>query len=527
MKKLRETCIFISGVFIFLAITYGITLEKNNVVIFIYFMSNAVKVFFAVAGFILVWNNLTIRINNRANMMAICYLLSSFLIVALMSFFIYSSHTFPHNPMYIKENLQCNIYEVLFLVICINWIDEECDIKKWIVLVVSMTSISVILCFISLPIDPYLIKYGYTMQMKIATAIVLAVVILLSQLRARKQGHLMSLKERRVFKRLYSVKLICLLLVVVLSVWKWNVLNVVYYILETLNYLFIFGYIEESTLSITAKKINRELLDKEEEIVRMQIEGKILAASAAQVENIIESMSKKAEKLAGKIIHRDIKQDIDYIEKIEKNCNRLIKLSNNIMTINNYGKGALDVQFERIDLAKLVANIASSIEPYMRQKQLDMQYYGGSKEVWCDVDVQAIERIVLNLISNSVKYTESGGNIRIFVLETENRVRIVVQDTGVGIPEELLVDVFSRFIRVESKLTRQQEGSGLGLAIVKSLVDLHNGEIHIKSKLNKGTNIMINLPLRQNREQIAIEGRQKSKELLKKRVEVEFSDIGV
>ena len=527
MKKLRETCIFISGVFIFLAITYGITLEKNNVVLFIYFMSNAVKVFFAVAGFILVWNNLTIRINNRANMMAICYLLSSFLIVLFMIFFIYSRHTFPHNPIYIKQNLQSSIFGVLLLVICISWIDEECDIKKWIVLVVSLTSISGILCFIPLPIDSYLIKYSYKMLVKIVMVIVLGIIILFSWRRTKKQVNLMSTKERKLFERLYFIKLISLLLVIAICVCQWSILKIIYYFLETLGYLMIFGYIEENALCITTKKINRELLDKEEEIVRMQIEGKILAASAAQVENIIESMSKKAEKLAGEITNRDIKQDIDYIEKIEKNCNRLIKLSNNIMTINNYGKGALDVQFERIDLAKLVANIASSIEPYMRQKQLDMQYYGGSKEVWCDVDVQAIERIVLNLISNSVKYTESGGNIRIFVLETENRVRIVVQDTGVGIPEELLVDVFSRFIRVESKLTRQQEGSGLGLAIVKSLVDLHNGEIHIKSKLNKGTNIMINLPLRQNREQIAIEGRQKSKELLKKRVEVEFSDIGV
>ena len=527
MKKLRETCLFISGVFIFLAIIYGVTFEKNNLEMFIYFVSNAIKVFFSVAGFILVWNNLSIKINNRANMMAICYFLSSILIVIFMAFFICANHTFPQNPMHIKEKLQFNIYGVLFLVICISWVDEECDIKKWIVLVVSMTSISVILCFISLPIDLSLIKYGYTIQVKIAITIVLGCIILLSWRRTKKQVNLISAKELKVFERLYSIKLIDLLLIIAVSVCKWSVLSIIYYFLETLGYLIIFSYIEENALCITAKKINRELLDKEEEIVRMQIEGKILAASAAQVENIIESMSQKAEKFAGKITHSDMKQDIDYIEKIEKNCNRLIKLSNNIMTINDYGKGALNVQFERIDLAKLVANIASSIEPYMLQKQLDMQYFGGNKEIWCDVDVQAIERIVLNLLSNSIKYTESGGNIRIFVLETENRARIVVQDTGIGIPEQLLEDVFSRFIRVESKLIRQQEGSGLGLAIVKSLVDLHNGEIHIKSKLNKGTNILINLPLTQNREQITIEDRQKGEELLKKRVEVEFSDIGV
>ena len=527
MKKLRETCVFISGVFIFLAITYGVNFENNDVGRLIYFMSNAVKVFFSVAGFILIWNNLSIKINNRANMMAICYLLSSSLVVVIMTFFIYSSHTFPHNPTYIKENLQCSIYEVMFLVICINWIDEECDLKKWIVLVVSITSISVVLCLISLPIDPYLVKYGYTMQVKIVTAVVLGCIILISWGAAKKQVNLMSVKERKVFKRIYTIKLISLSLVIVASVCGWGVLNIIYYILEALNYLFVFGYVEESTLSITAKKINRELLDKEEEAIRMQMEGKILAASAAQVENIIESMSKKVEGFSEKITNRDIKQDIDYIEKIEKNCNRLIKLSNNIMSINNYGKGALDIQFERIDLAKLVANIMNSIEPYMMQKQLDMQYFGGNQEIWCDVDVQAIERIVLNLISNSVKYTETGGNIRIFVFEKENKAHIAIQDTGIGIPEELLVDVFSRFIRVESKLIRQQEGSGLGLAIVKSLVDLHNGEIHIKSKLNKGTNIMINLPLRQSRERIAKEGTKKNQELLKKRVQVEFSDIGV
>ena len=212
----------------------------------------------------------------------------------------------------------------------------------------------------------------------------------------------------------------------------------------------------------------------------------------------IEQINIKTEILEQKILHKKKSQELDYIQKIGKNCHRLIKLSRNIVALNKCEKGKLESSFERLDMVLIVGDVVSSIEPYLEEKELTLQYIVSDRVILCDIDREAIERILLNLISNSVKYSSKGASIKVFLFMKKEQVYLVVQDTGVGIPQHLLNTVFSRFSRVESNLVRQQEGSGLGLTIVKSLVDLHHGEIEIKSKLNKGTSISIILPAQQN-----------------------------
>ena len=105
-----------------------------------------------------------------------------------------------------------------------------------------------------------------------------------------------------------------------------------------------------------------------------------------------------------------------------------------------------------------------------------------------------IERIVLNILTNSIKYTKDGGEIKIYVGFVYNDAYIKVIDNGLGIPEEDLNRIFERFYRVDKARTRQMGGTGLGLSIAKEILDKNNGSIDIKSEKGKGTEVVIRIP---------------------------------
>ena len=109
-------------------------------------------------------------------------------------------------------------------------------------------------------------------------------------------------------------------------------------------------------------------------------------------------------------------------------------------------------------------------------------------------DKDGIERVVLNILSNSIKYTGEGGIIKIYVGFVYNDAYIKVIDNGIGIPEEDLNKIFERFYRVDKARTRAMGDTGLGLSIAKEILDKNNGRIDIKSKVNEGTEVVITIP---------------------------------
>jgi signal transduction histidine kinase len=146
------------------------------------------------------------------------------------------------------------------------------------------------------------------------------------------------------------------------------------------------------------------------------------------------------------------------------------------------------------------------------------------KIIACDLD--AIERIMLNLISNALKFTEPGGKIFVNIFDKEDRIIISVKDTGIGICQEKQGIIFERFVQGDKTITRKQQGSGIGLSLVKSLVKLHKGDISLKSKLGEGSEFIIELPV------TLVEGSDKEAKLKRmsyedniEKVQIEFSDI--
>lgn len=144
------------------------------------------------------------------------------------------------------------------------------------------------------------------------------------------------------------------------------------------------------------------------------------------------------------------------------------------------------------------------------------------KVIACDPD--KIERIMLNLLSNAIKFTNPGDEITVNMMDKGEHILISVKDTGVGIPGDKLQDIFERFKQVDKTIWRNREGSGIGLSLVKSLVELHGGNISIKSKQGEGTEFIIDLPSK-TVDYEEVNNINMSYESKVERIDIEFSDI--
>jgi len=218
---------------------------------------------------------------------------------------------------------------------------------------------------------------------------------------------------------------------------------------------------------------------------------------------------------------------------ILQNCLRIMRITNNLIDINRHGSGFLRIKPDNYDIVKLIKDITNSVKRYTESKGIHLLFESsvGSRIIACDPDM--IERIMLNLISNAIKFTDKGGRITVSISENKKDVIISVTDTGIGIPEKRLSKIFELFNKDEEDIIHNKEGTGIGLYLVKAFVEAHNGEIKAISEVSKGTTFEIALPKRV----IEKDGSQKINELLSKsmnpsisddlgnRINIEFSDI--
>ena len=136
-----------------------------------------------------------------------------------------------------------------------------------------------------------------------------------------------------------------------------------------------------------------------------------------------------------------------------------------------------------------------SVADFAKQNDITLTFDTDVEEKIMAFDLEKLERTMLNLLSNSIKYTNSPGKIEVLLKDCGETFNITVKDNGIGIPNNKLKVIFERFKQVENRLRKRSEGSGIGLSIVKSFVSLHNGSISVKSKENEGSEFVINLPI--------------------------------
>lgn len=212
---------------------------------------------------------------------------------------------------------------------------------------------------------------------------------------------------------------------------------------------------------------------------------------------------------------------------MRKNCLRLIRLVNNLIDTTKLDAGFMQLQLKPHNIIGIAEEITLSIIEYARQKNIEIIFDCDTEERIISCDADLLERVMLNLISNAIKFTPEGGTICVDVRNEGERVSIAVKDNGIGIPQDKIEAVFERYKQVNSTLTKEQEGSGIGLSLSRSLVELHGGRLFVKSVLNSGSEFIIELPATQN------SGEDYNGEELEafdtnniiEKMQVEFSDI--
>jgi len=186
---------------------------------------------------------------------------------------------------------------------------------------------------------------------------------------------------------------------------------------------------------------------------------------------------------------------------IKQNCDRLLRLLNNIINLARIGSDRMKISTQSCDIVALTKEITFSVSPFAEDKGLHLEFLSKSNEIQAEVDIDVFERILLNLLSNAISYTSEGGKIKVEIDKTENdSLQVSVQDTGQGIPEEMMESIFCRYVKVPSNPSSNMRlslinNSGIGLSLVKSLVSLHRGNIKLESKVNCGSKFTVTLPI--------------------------------
>ncbi len=183
-----------------------------------------------------------------------------------------------------------------------------------------------------------------------------------------------------------------------------------------------------------------------------------------------------------------------FLERISTQAKRMAVLVSDLLTLSRYDSDMVNAKKTEFDLGELVKNTYDNLLFEIEKKNQKAECFVTANVPYVFADKSGIERVVTNILTNAIKYTPEGGEIKIYVGFVYNDAYIKIIDTGIGIPEDDLEKIFERFYRVDKARTREMGGTGLGLSIAKEIIEKNDSRIDIKSELGKGTEVVIRIP---------------------------------
>lgn len=246
--------------------------------------------------------------------------------------------------------------------------------------------------------------------------------------------------------------------------------------------------IEDNTSNVMIKKLKKEVEEKKiQEYTRTQFLSSISHDLKTPI-NVIYS----AIQLEQIYIEKD---DIESLKKYNsissENCISLIRFANNLIDNSKIYSQFLTANLKKVNIVEIVEDYVMSYVDYVSWNGIELIFDTNTEECMIEVDIEFIGRIILNLISNGVKYTAKDGKIYVIIEEKMDKVFIKVSDTGSGINEEIKNKIFNRYASTNKTISDSKSGTGLGLFVVKRLVELQKGKIYLDEKVLLGTSIVI------------------------------------
>lgn len=187
-----------------------------------------------------------------------------------------------------------------------------------------------------------------------------------------------------------------------------------------------------------------------------------------------------------------------FLNVINSETDRMTRLVKDLLLLSKLDYSLKDLPKEYFDIGDMIKKLVSRLSRVANEKKQTITYEPTNKLPLYYGNTDRIEQVLINVITNAVKYTPQNGTILITTMHMYNSVSIKVKDNGIGIPEKDLEHIFERFYRVDKARSREMGGTGLGLAIAKEIVEAHDGTIEIKSTLGLGTEVIVNLPINEN-----------------------------
>jgi two-component system phosphate regulon sensor histidine kinase PhoR len=185
-----------------------------------------------------------------------------------------------------------------------------------------------------------------------------------------------------------------------------------------------------------------------------------------------------------------------FTDRILMQCRRLQALLDDLLTLSRLESVASPaVEREPVDLKAILIRAAEMLATAARERQVAIELDAPDGIPPVPGDPDGLERLVLNLADNAVKYNRPEGTVKLRLFESDNQAVIEVTDTGIGIPQDALARIFERFYRVDKGRSREEGGTGLGLAIVKHVAQAHGGQVEVESRIGKGSTFRVKLPL--------------------------------
>jgi len=186
----------------------------------------------------------------------------------------------------------------------------------------------------------------------------------------------------------------------------------------------------------------------------------------------------------------------EYSGDILSSGQHLLSLINDILDMSKIEAGKMQMRFEPVSIDEVVDDTLRLVRQRADKAGLKMRTHLPTlPEV--EADFRALKQILLNLLTNAVKFTPQGGTVTVSAAVTDDNIHLSVTDTGIGIPEKALTRLAKPFEQVENQFSKSKEGTGLGLALTKSLIEMHNGRLEIDSEVGKGTTVHVILPITQ------------------------------
>jgi signal transduction histidine kinase len=225
---------------------------------------------------------------------------------------------------------------------------------------------------------------------------------------------------------------------------------------------------------------------------RLFAQSDLISEFVHELRTPLASLNTAAHLLHNPKIPEEQKEDL--VEAIQSETTRLSSLATSFLDIARLESGRTQFQFKQIDLVSLLEECAGLMQAQARETGLKLQVVAPPEISPIQGDADKIKQAILNLVSNAIKYNRPNGQIILAVESGENEVTIIVKDSGIGISEEHMERLFTKFYRVPGS-EQHAQGTGLGLSIVKRIVEGHGGDIHVESVQGEGTTFKIRLPL--------------------------------